>query len=206
MYYHYYSGEYPASVHALEVVYDWILRQKVFPIFASRYIEIVQGFISTRIERLGEHSWLIKDNGECRTIRFDTCPLFPDLENSKGILGFTHYQGSIYVFLDESEEHTLVLVREKPSQPYLANATAYVNHFQTIPDGGFSFRTQGLGKATFEWNNLPPEENFLVHIESKKAKKTIPVKTDVSGRLNFSLNLKGAAEITVASLRTLGDK
>jgi len=119
VYYHFYSGERYASVLALQRIYQWVLehRDELFPVYASRYISVVQGLFTTRIERQGRDTWRISGNGACRTLRFDPCPRFPDWRRSSGLLGFRHYQGALYVSLDESPEHVVALTDRPPTVP-----------------------------------------------------------------------------------------
>ena len=202
VYYHFYSGERQASLFALEKVYDWVLTRKeeIFPVFSSRYIEVVQGFISTRIERLGRRSWRLSDNGACQTIRFDHCALYPDLEQSTGILGFRHYQNSLYIFLDEAQECVLSLKHMPPTHIYLARATADVRDLRFREDGGLRFRSAALDEANYTWSNLSPETDFAVQVQAEERTETRHVRTDTAGTLNITLSLRGPAAIAITPL------
>ena len=202
VYYHFYSAERQAGLLALKKAYRWVQarEQQIFPVFASRFIEIVQGFISTRIERLGERSWQIGDNGACRTIRFDDGALYPDLERSTGVLGFQHYQNSLYVFLDETQEHILTLRDTAPTQVYLSRATADVDDLRFRKDGGWTFRSVALDQATYTWANLPAETEFAIQVQGEDQARTLRASTDQTGTLEISLLLRGPATIAIAPL------
>jgi polysaccharide biosynthesis protein PelA len=197
VYYHFYSGERAGAVFALKTVYDWVNTQQIFPMFASRYIKIVNGFISCEIEELEENRWRVGNNGACRTIRFDECVLYPDLERSVGILGFRHYQGSLYLFLDESPEHFIQLTRSKPGKPYLSLATADVNSLKWESDNSFSYQTSAFGKARFTWHNLVPNGDYTVFVRAGENTEKINESTNPSGILDISMNLKFPAGISV---------
>jgi len=49
IYYHFYSGERVSSIKALKETYDYALSQKINPIFPTRYIQMVHGWINTVI-------------------------------------------------------------------------------------------------------------------------------------------------------------
>jgi len=199
VYYHFYSGERQASLLALKKVYEWVVDQKneIFPVYASRFIDVVHGFISTRIERLERRSWRIRENGQCRTVRFDDCPLYPDLERSTGILGFRHYQNCLYISLDESREHVIRLVDAPPLRPYLRRATADVLDLHRGEDGSLRFRSETLNQATYVWSNLAAEVDFSISIKGKKQAAMFSARTDATGTLRVSLPLRGGATIAV---------
>ena len=197
VYYHFYSGERPAGLHALKVVYDWVRSQKAFPVYASRYIGIVKGFISTRLERLGDRDWQIRENGACRTIRFDNCALYPDLDRSRGILGFGHHQNALYVFLDDSQEHRVSLTDTQPEGPYLRQATADVDGLRWTRLGGISFRTGGLHNAAYAWGNFPAGRAYTVRWASEAREGAVAVRSGTDGSLRFSIPLRGPGTATV---------
>jgi len=197
IYYHFYAGERPAGLHALKVVYDWLVARETFPVYASRYIRIVEGLISTRMEQIGRGMWRISDNGACRTIRFDNCSQYLDLERSDGVIGFLHYQNCLYVHLDESSEHRLALTTETPSRPYLARATADVEGLTWEGNGRFSFRSSALEGAVYVWRNLVADARYAIEVDTGHGSETTPARTDGSGMLKISTVLRGPGRVTV---------
>lgn len=200
VYHHFYSGERQAALLALKKVYGWVVdqREEIFPVYASRYIDVVHGFISTRIEDLGDGAWRIGDNGACRTVRFDACSLYPDLEGPTGVLGFRHYQNSLYISLDDSPEHVIRLVDAPPERAYLVGSTADVLDLALSEDGGLRFRSAALGKAGFVWANLAPDTGFSIRLEGEKQTTTQKAHTDTAGTLHLFLPLDGAVTVSIA--------
>ncbi len=197
VYYHMYSGEHHASVHALERVYAWVLerQQDLFPVYASRFVDVVRGHRNTRLERLADDRWRITGNGACRTIRFDASGLYPDWSRSSGLLGFRHYQGSLYVSLDESDEHIITLGERKPEIPYLVRASADVLSLQRRGDTALSFESSALDSALYVWAGLPPHTLYEVSVHRMSSQSTVEVRTDEQGILRLHLELGGAARI-----------
>lgn len=199
VYYHFYSGERHASLLALQRVYAWVAarREEIFPVYASRFIDVVHGFIDARIERLGEGVWRVSNSGQCRTVRFDHCALYPDLVRSTGVLGFRHYQDCLYVALDETKEHVIALTDRPPDRPYLVQATADVLGLHR-ESGALRFRSAALGKATFVWADLAANTDFSVLVEGQTATAMHPVRSDTVGGLRFTVPLVGPAAISIA--------
>jgi polysaccharide biosynthesis protein PelA len=202
VYYHFYSGERHASLLALKKMYDWVQTQQLFPVFASRYISIVNGFISCDIDDLGEGRWRISNSGTCRTIRFDQCDQYPDLERSPGILGFRHSQGSLYLFLDQSSETLIQLTDTPPDKPYLSSATADVNSLNLDDRGGLHFQTAAFGRASFNWNNLVHDKDYTVTLRSGDRTDKIVGHTDINGTLQISMDMNTTTEIYLEPVDT----
>lgn len=195
VYYHFYSGERHASLLALKKMYDWVQSQQLFPVFASHYINIVNGFISCDIDDLGNGRWRIANNGTCRTVRFDQCDLYPDLERSPGILGFRHYQGSLYLFLDQSPEIYIQLTDTKPDKPYLSLATADVNNYKLDDRGGLRYQARAFGKAFSRWSNMIRGGAYTVFSSSGDRTEKITGHADSNGTLEIQLNINETVEI-----------
>jgi hypothetical protein len=200
VYYHFYSGERQAALLALKRVYEWAVgqREEIFPLYASRFIDVVHGFISTGIDRLDDRTWRVSDNGQCRTIRFDDCSLYPDLDRSRGILGFRHYQGCLYVSLDDSADHLIALAATPPQQPHLVQATADVLDLTIDSANIIRFRSDALAQATFAWANLLPRTDFAVRIEATSGETVQTVRTDADGKLRFTVPLRGPATLSIS--------
>ncbi len=129
VYYHFYSGERMASLKALQDVYDFALSQEIFSMQTSDYAQLVADFFPLKIRRLKE-GFQILNAGTVRTIRFDREMRAVDLERSRGVLGFRHHEGHLYVALDESPEHVLFLSHEKPQRPYVEEANFLLQNFR----------------------------------------------------------------------------
>ena len=79
------------------------------PIFASRYVEIVEGFSTVTFKPEGARKWRITDRGGLQTIRFDDAQaLSLNLAESEGALGARRINNSLYVALDPGKVAPLV--------------------------------------------------------------------------------------------------
>ncbi|MDD4900286.1 MAG: hypothetical protein PHG68_06880, partial [Candidatus Omnitrophica bacterium] len=197
VYYHYYSGEKRQSLGALKEVYDYALKQEIIPVFTSHYAAIVDGFYSGRISSLVDGGWEFKDYGECRTVRFDDCPLYPDLERSKGVLGFCRWENSLYLHLDQGGRATVYLKKEKPSLPYLIQSSAQLSGLKLSRES-VSFTSKGFRDAVYKFANLFPGASFRVTVQRQG--KQVFAKDFKSGRdgvLEIEVPAKGAIEVQV---------
>lgn len=201
VYYHFYSGERPASVYALKTIYDWVGAQPVIPVYASRYVKTVNGFISTRIEKNGENGWTVSGYGDCRTMRFDNCLLYPDLKSSAGVLGFRHYQGGLYIFLDQRENSRIVLTPEKPGSAYLYESDAELTNLAGTIGKEWNFDSFCHAKGDYVWLNLPANRLYRITAYNGSRRTSIDRVSGSGGRLDFRIPLNGRSKITVSAVR-----
>ncbi len=181
VYYHFYSGERQASLKALRGVYDYALAQKIFPIFAGDFSRIVKDFYATKIETLAGGGYRIANEGKLKTIRFDREKRSIDWQRSRGILGFHHEQGSLYVHLDETKEHTLYLTTADKAIPYLEEATFEIKDFKRKGDS-LSFAKSGWFKSEMVLGGMVPGRTY--QIVTKEG--TFSATSDKQGRLAIS--------------------
>ncbi|MBI4196893.1 MAG: hypothetical protein HY539_03625 [Deltaproteobacteria bacterium] len=178
VYYHFYSGERVASLNALQKVYEYALAQKIFPLFASDYVRIARDFFRVRIERVADR-FRIKGNGALRTIRFDREHRNLDLERSRGVLGFQHYQGSLYVFLDESVDHEIYLTHKVPSRPYLQEASFHLKNWRGT-GARIEFEKKGWWRSALVVGGLSPHRTYQITSGLERQRQ----RTDSQGSLS----------------------
>ncbi len=198
VYYHFYSGEKWAALNALRKVMAETIVQDVAPIFVSQYTQVAAGFYTARFERLSENTWQAKNYGACRTVRFDQEDRFVDLEESSNVLGFNHYQGSLYVHLGTEKEATIALTSSKPQVTYLQRASHDVDRWSAAPDR-ISFRTQGFGKGDFTIANAARNHTFKIAMTGS-TKATFNAASDADGTLRFLHPMRGPVAVTVTVL------
>jgi len=204
IYYHFYSGERPAGMLALRRVYEWVAAQNANHIYASQYIKIVQGFIQAQIDQTDKQTWRISHNGACRTVRFDQTQMYPDIEKSSGIVGFSHHQNNLYIFLENGNESLITLTQTPPKRVYLNQANVSVKEVVFTSDGDILFQAQGLGNGHFVWHNLAPLSVFSIQIQKNDVKQTLTVQTDAKGVLTFDVIINGNAHIHVSQSHGAG--
>lgn len=115
IYYHFYSCQKIASLNALKKVYRYALSQDVLPIFPSEYAQIVLDARNTVIYRKNRNTFLIKNQGYCRTVRIPKSWGIPDIAKSSGVVGYREINGQYYIHLSGSGNYKLVLTNHKPS-------------------------------------------------------------------------------------------
>ncbi len=171
VYYHFYSGERWASLKAVKKIYDSFLNKNIFPIHASQYARIAEGFYTTEIKRIASGHFVVSKNGVLQTIRFDHEKRNLDLSQSTGVLGFIHDKNALYVSLDESENHVIQLSEAQPSSPYLIQSTFQVSQL-TKKVEGFSFQKQGWLKSHCLWGGLRPNHSYRVITQDETQRLT----------------------------------
>jgi len=128
IYYHYYSGSKQASLNALKKVYNYAISQRVNPVFLSEYAEKVLDFRQTVISKDAE-SLRVKNAGYLRTLRIPAEFGFPDIKESKGVVGFFTDSDNTYLHLDGSGDYIIKFSKEKPKNFYLISSNGQVESF-----------------------------------------------------------------------------
>ena len=188
VYYHFYVVEYDIALNSILDVYRWALAQEHVPLFATDYVELLNGFLSTKIERNSPSKWIVRDSGGLRTVRFDDMDLNVDMAKSKGVAGFLHYQGSLYVHLDNGKVSEIELTKSAPAQPFLEKANGRIMSWNP-KTGGVDFTLYTMGKAAFTLKGLKKDRAYDVEIKGKKYKP----RAGADGRLAFSEDILGNA-------------
>lgn len=177
-YYHMYSGERIASLSALKRNIEYIRRKKSCPIHASLYSKTVLGFYSTEIIQIEENAWQIENRGSLQTMRFDRAVFKGvDFNKSRGVIGQRHFQGSLYVALDEKEEHPVIVLKEideafeEPRELlyYLFDSRWNIQEFERPSPDNITFVTQGFGEGEMSWNT-PKDGHYEISIHDETGK------------------------------------
>jgi hypothetical protein len=125
VYYHWYSGDNWASIKALETVMDWCMKRKLSPMTASEYADVVEDSRRTRIYKQDPTTWIITNDGKCRTYRFEEGTFVPDLEASENVIGYNYINGKLYISTGH-ETRTKVSLTTRPVQhAFVQYATGY---------------------------------------------------------------------------------
>ena len=203
IYYHMYSGEYLASLHALLHNLDYARTQAITPITASHYAAIAEGFYSTRITALGEGRWHISNRGKLQTIRFDNASMKTvDFRRSKGVIGHQHFQGSLYVYLDEHEPEPIIGLTDyskahtqpPAKQPYIIESRWHIWDVKSNRHS-VSFSTQGFGDGDMYWK-MPEKGRYRVNLVGDK-KEPLIVSTNNRNVLHVQLKKSAIHPVTL---------
>lgn len=146
IYYHTYAASKLASLKALYKVYDWALTQAPHPVYASDYIQRVLDFNALSIARHG-NGWQIRGAEHLREFRIDAAQGYPDLRDSRNVIGYKRNGNDLYVHLGRPDAE-LLLQSGPPREPYLVDANAKVNDWHATADG---FATGMRGEVPLEF-------------------------------------------------------
>ncbi|KLV05381.1 RNA-binding protein [Photobacterium aquae] len=97
IYYHMYSGAYPASLKGLLDVYDWAIRQPATPLFLSEYATRARALYETGIAKTLNGNWQITSTG-IKSIRVPTSLGYP---SSQQIAGWNKGPDGHYLILSQ---------------------------------------------------------------------------------------------------------
>lgn len=195
IYYHFYSGQYEASLNAVETVYDWVLSQPVFPMFTSAYLRIARSWLDGQLQgnATGDR-YTVTDYGHCLTLRFDDHDDLPDLARCRNILGYFRDAQGLYVHLDPDENAAdIVLSRAPAIRPHLQTANGWIRGLEIGPDR-IVFRFEGFGPGQVVLAGLGPQSRWVVG-QGESAAQGTPLTVDDEGRLVLSKIVNGRVEI-----------
>jgi hypothetical protein len=191
LYYHMYSGERTSSLAALRSNLDFIQRQEIAPITTSRYAAIADGFYSTKIIAEDKNRWRFENRDALQTIRFDQATLKTvDFSRSEGVVGQRHYQGSLYVALDDTHPAPVITLtkpektdQEPPaSRPYLVQSRWRVFALESTRER-VRFNSAGFGPGEFHWQFPQPGAYKVITTNNLGKRLRIATRTDENGLL-----------------------
>lgn len=193
LYYHCYSLQKEPSYHALVGNIHYVLERPHIRVKASFFAQIANGFYSLQLEKMDESRWRVLNRGELNTIRFDKASdLAVDLLRSKGVLGFCHLHGSLYVHLDPEESAPEIAVKEgEGSGLYLIESSWKVER-QKREGNKLNLTLTGFGPLYMRFHL--PEGKFQAHIlgtdqhfSSNGEELTIEVQEEKIGKLEIEI-------------------
>lgn len=193
VYYHFYSGDYPASLTALETVFDWVVAQPLHALTVSHYARIARDARSTTVFAAGPDRWLVVNAGEARTFRLPADPRRTvDLAQSVGVSGWHDVGPQTYLHTVGGPVATIVRrPAGGPVVPRLETATGEIAFLSRTPSR-WSFRVADTRPVAVVIADLPPAAT--VTLGSGAAAREF--RADATGRLR--LDLPATGEFTVA--------
>ncbi|MAY70626.1 MAG: hypothetical protein CME82_04115 [Halomonas sp.] len=138
IYYHFYSAAYPASLRALEEVYDAVTELDTLPLYASTYSDIATHWYDLGVARRLDGAWQITGGSSLRTLRLPESLGWPDLRRSTGVVSVTDIKQGRYLSLDGQQRQILWLGQASPRLPHLRRANGRTTAWHRGTDGGFS--------------------------------------------------------------------
>lgn len=171
VYYHMYSGEKDASLTALLNNLEYARASDIIPVTTSEFARVANGFYKTRITLLSPDRWAVQNNGATQTIRFDrSSDKSVDFSKSKGVIGQRHYQGSLYVHLDQQHKVCVIALKKnndfsEPSYeatPYLIESRWRIWNYRKAGQL-MAFKAQGFGNGEMLWH-VPQSGGYTIQI------------------------------------------
>ena len=196
IYYHFYSGEYHASLKALQDVYEWVSKQDIAPVFTSDYIRMVLGFTKTRMQLERPGKYVIEDYGHCLTIRFDSERGLPDLGQCENVLGYAREPQGLYVSLVPGKKRAVITLsdtRPASKAPYVEKASGWVGGFST-QGGQIRLEYRGYGVGRLQIAGLEPKQSFRISGSAIGSKSRL-VTSDEKGGILIKKITAGTMEV-----------
>ena len=187
VYFHFYAGQRESALNALRQVLTWVGRQPIAPLYSSQFVAVEKGYIGARfdVEGRGKKSvYRVLGYGADTTVRFDHAPeLFPDPSCSRGVIGYRHRGGSLYLYLlPGGTSARLCLGRHPLPGPFLSRATGYVSPVGRLSPRRLSFVYNGWAASDrVVWKGLLPSADYDLAGEGMRERRSL--QTDGDGRL-----------------------
>lgn len=195
VYYHFYSGEWLATLRALQDVYDWCMEQTLCWIHAAEYAKAVEDFHRARVGRMEDGGYWVEEFGHCRTVRLADCDRQVDIPQSKAVLGFTHHNGDLYISLRAAERAEIRLCDRRPVKPCLAQSTSVLRE---VKAGKNTWQAEARLYAPGELRlrGFPPGKDVAARVGDTE----VETKADPKGVVSIELpsGLGEWMEVTVA--------
>lgn len=200
IYYHFYCGQYQASLKALQDVYSWVLQQDFAYLFTSDYLHMAQGYLQARIYQETPERYVIEDYGKCLSLRFDSELRVPDLALSENVLGFVKEPQGLYVSLMPGKRKAVVVMMNGNDSgdrqhkiPYVRKCSGWVNSF-LVENEILTLEYSSFRAGRIEIGGLPPDTLFMIGGNAIK-KENITGETDKKGILSIEQIRTGTLEI-----------
>ena len=200
IYYHFYCGQYKASLKALQDVYEWVIKQDIACVFTSDYLKMAKGYLSARIYNEETGRYIIEDYGECLTFRFDLGSRVPDLSLSENVLGFIKEPQGLYVSLTPGKKRAVIVMSNeidstnlRYKRPYLRKASGWVNSFEMGKEL-LKLDYKGFSIGRIEIGGMEPKTLFKINGAAIE-KDGLTLKSDEKGILSINNIKTGNLEI-----------
>lgn len=203
-----YAGEYPALMRSVKSQLEAAHLASLSPVSWNDYAAIVEGFHTTKIDRIGAGTWRVSNRGALQTIRFDSAEgREVNFRSSIGVLGERREGGILYVSLDQTVEPAVVSLGELGSsinkRPFVLVESRWRIRNLRVGDCRAAFDARGYGPGEFFWAGVSPGTYSVAMIRSGADTWRQAVRSDYAGRLEFRLP-SGAVDPVAVEINCLG--
>jgi hypothetical protein len=177
LYFHFYSAEKTASLYALQKIMSYIKAQNWISISMPHFVSIANDFYKISFQKLNERKFLVQNKGMLSTVRFDyASDLSINYNESTGVLGAIHCQGSLYISLDKKVNEPIIAllpydekkVKKQRDPVFLLGSNWDISNLFRNQDE-FHFTGSGFGKASIDWR-VPESGKYLLKAQIGKKK------------------------------------
>ncbi|WP_462159660.1 endo alpha-1,4 polygalactosaminidase [Pseudoalteromonas sp. GB56] len=189
IYYHMYSGVYPASLNALKEIYEWVDNHELTPLYLGEFAQRAHSLYETGLGKsIYDDAWYISSTG-VRTARLPKNQTPSGL--SSGIAGINSGPDGNYVTLT-SPRSKLVVANNSTAfsgKPYLQKANAIVEHFSAQANIiEMTVLSHQALQATFaNARDCAIKENGQATIATQEQGDSLQVSTKRKGRFALTL-------------------
>jgi hypothetical protein len=129
LYYHFYLCEQYAGLESLKKIYRWLGTQELNWIDVAHYCRMVNDFNSLTMRALSDDAsaWAFSGTGHTETIRFDHEAREIDMNRSRGVVGWNHFDNALYVSVT-GKEIVIYLTETPPPSLSIVQSTHYLSH------------------------------------------------------------------------------
>lgn len=160
LYYHMYTGTKVASLHALDQIFQSILKQPVLPVQVTDYIQKVLDWRSFAVARevggaagAAGGEWIVRGNGSIRELRWPKADT-PAVTATNGVTGYTPGTDGTYIHIADGSARIALRGDAKTAGglPYIAEANGFLRDFKR--DGrSMSFKFGGYYQPFMKLGN-----------------------------------------------------
>ncbi|MFY0611370.1 MAG: hypothetical protein JXQ99_07590 [Hyphomicrobiaceae bacterium] len=201
LYYHMYSGERAAALHAVQRLLLRARREPVIPIPASQYAAIADSFFDVRIKPQTNRRWRIENRKSLNTFRFDhPNQRVVDIGKSVGVLGYRRTNGSLYIAIDDAVRPAeIVLTKTDGARvPYLEQSRWQISHLMR-EDCRLRMQATGFGNSEMTWRSLSRRAYRVQVSRNGRALWQAKVSPDTNGRtvINAPVDARAPVDISI---------
>lgn len=190
IYYHFYIAAKHSALGSLEKVCDYAMKQDINPVFTSEYIDRVHGFFDAEIENVRGSIWEIRNNGKCRTVRFDNTERVPNMMSSANVLGYVIKKNSLYIHLGEAQKTVLVMeTNPDNNHPFLVESNCEISDWKSTSDH-IQYSFSNWLKPKFTFGGMVPNTTVTIHIKDNNKVVNFTTQSSQSGKAHFQFAIK----------------
>jgi peptidoglycan/xylan/chitin deacetylase (PgdA/CDA1 family) len=194
LYYHFYSGDYPASIRALETIYDWVMNQPLHALAVSEYAKIARDARNTAVYAAGPDRWLVVNEGRSRTLRLPAAIAARlDLARSPGVTGWKVERDEAYVHTGGAAAVALAFSAAPAPTPRFESSSAEID-FRARGPARWEFTVSDLRPVTVTFAGLKPGTTPRALANGQP----LAARADADGRLRLALPAQASVTVEVA--------